>query len=108
MSTTSDLSKFGFREIKMVRDLLNAWIEQGLPQDFENNEVLPVLNMNSGNVFLTNSEFQVAMLNGNKLESFYSSPYQGKEGFYDELKDEYDNMHREDKEWFQQIIKCRQ
>jgi hypothetical protein len=103
MTTTTDLSKFGFREIKMVADLLNAWIQHGLPTDFENNEVVPMMNYQSGAVFLTNSEFQAAMMNGDKLEVFYSSPYEGKEGFFYELIDEYKEMHPEDQEWFQSI-----
>jgi hypothetical protein len=105
MTTTTDLSEFGFREIKMVSELLNAWINHGLPRDFESDEVVPMMNTSSGNVFLTNSEYQVAMLNGDKLESFYSSPYEGKEGFFEELLEEYSDMHREDQEWFQDLAK---
>ncbi|KKL53199.1 hypothetical protein LCGC14_2277870, partial [marine sediment metagenome] len=37
--TTTDLSKFGFREIAMARDLLVEWVERGLPDDFEQDEV---------------------------------------------------------------------
>lgn len=48
-----------------------------------------MMNQNSGNVFFTNSEYQVAMMNGDKLESFYSTPYEGREGFADELKEDY-------------------
>jgi hypothetical protein len=83
--TTTDLSKFGYREIKMVRDLLDAWIKHGLPNDFEDNEVVPMMNTHSGNVFLTNSEYQVAMMNGDKLESFYSCPECGHEGFKEDM-----------------------
>ncbi len=38
-----------------------------------------------------------------ELFSFYSSPYEGKEGSFDELLEEYKEMHPEDQEWFQQI-----
>lgn len=103
MTTTTNLAEFGFREIKMLRDILDAWVKDGLPRDFDQDEVQPMLNTNSGKVFLTNAEFQAAMMNGDKLESFYSSPYEGKEGFFDELLDKYKDMHREDQEWFQQI-----
>lgn len=102
---TEDLGKFGFREIKMLRDLLNAWVERGLPDDFSNENVRPAMNMNSGFVFLVNEDYQTAMMNGDKLESFYSSPYEGKEGFFDELKDEYNDMHHEDQEWLRDIAK---
>ena len=85
MSTTTDLSKFGYREWEMLRDTLDAMIKHGLPSDFENDGVHPMFNMNSGHVFLTNAEYQVAMLNGDKLESFYSCPECGHEGFRDEI-----------------------
>ena len=83
---TTDLSKFGFREIKMASELLNAWIKNGLPEDFENNEVTVMMNTNSGFVFLTNSEYQVAMMNGDNLESFYSCPNCGHEGFKEDME----------------------
>ena len=105
---TEDLADFGFREQEEAKDLFQAWRESGLPIDFENNGVKLALNMNSGYVFFTNSEYQVAMCETNdngKLElfSFYSSPYEGKEGSFDELLEEYEDMHPEDQEWFQQI-----
>lgn len=50
-----------------------------------------------------NDEFEVCMMNGDKLESFYTSPYEGKEGFFSELLDEYSDMHGEDKEWFREL-----
>ena len=43
------------------------------------------------------------MMNGDKLESFHTSPYEGKEGFFSELLDEYSDMHGEDKEWFREL-----
>ena len=79
--TTTDLSKFGYRERKMVKELLQAWEDQGLPEDFTDEEVTVMFNLYSGNVFLTNSEYQTAMLNGDKLESFYNCPNCGNEGF---------------------------
>lgn len=103
MSTTTNLANFGYREIKTARDLLDAWVNNGLPEDFSNDGVVLMMNMNSGNVFLTNEEFEVAMMSGDKLESFYTSPYGGREGFFDDLLDEYDDMHKDDKEWFKNI-----
>ena len=100
MTTTTNLAQFGNRELAEVRDLLDAMLSSGLPSDFSDDEVHPMFNMNSGYVFLTNSDFEVCMLNDGKLESFYSSPYAGLEGFYDDLKEEYEDMHEEDKEWF--------
>lgn len=89
--TTTNLSDFGYRELTMLEELLKAMREQGLPEDFYNDEVHPMMNQSSGNVFLTNSDYQVAMLNGDKLESFYFLSYHGNEGFLDELIEEYNN-----------------
>ena len=68
---TLNLSKFGYRELKLAEELLKAWREQGLPNDFYNEDVTINLNLHSGYVFLSNSEYQVAMMNGDNLESFY-------------------------------------
>lgn len=84
---TTDLSDFGHRELEMLEELLCAMRTQGLPNDFEDDEVTPVMNQCSGNVFLSNAQYQVAMMNGDKLESFYTLSYSGEEGFADELYD---------------------
>ena len=84
--TTSDLGKFGSREIAMCFDLLKAWIEQGLPEGFYNEEVRPEMNRNSGYVFLTNSEYQVAMMNGDKLEQWHTCHNCGHEGFEEDCQ----------------------
>jgi len=107
---TEDLADFGFREQEEAKDLFQAWRESGLPIDFENNGVKIAFNIGSGYVFLTNSEYQVAMCdkddNGKLyLYSFYSSPYEGIEGSFDELLEEYKEMHLADQEWFQDIAK---
>jgi len=83
--TTTDLAYFGYRERKLAEELLRAWREQGLPDDFLDEEVTIMMNKNSGYVFLTNSEFQVAMMNGDKLESFYTCFNCGNEGFKDDM-----------------------
>lgn len=84
---TSDLSKFGYRELMELELLLKAYREQGLPKDFDNDEVVPIMNSNSGYVFLTNSNYQVAMLtDDNKLQSFYSCPQCGHEGFLEDIE----------------------
>ncbi|MCK5074107.1 MAG: hypothetical protein KAQ98_11825 [Bacteriovoracaceae bacterium] len=86
--TTTDFAKFGSRERKMAEDLLKAWRKQGLPEDFYEDEVTIMMNQNSGNVFLTNADYQVAMINGDKLESFYDCPYCGHEGFLEDMEHE--------------------
>lgn len=105
--TTTDLADFGAREKEIAEQLLRAMRVSGLPEDFEDREVTVMFNTMSGNVFLTNSEYQVAMLvdeeDTDKLASFYSTPYEGREGFFEELKEEYKYMHPEDQEWFRQL-----
>lgn len=88
---TADLSKFGYRERKLAEELLKAWREQGLPEDFYNEEVKISFNTHSGYVFLTNEDYQVAMMNGDTLESFYTDFETGEEGFKDELSKEAKN-----------------
>ncbi len=84
MTTTTNLADFGFREKRMAATLLNAMCD-GMPDDFENDAVTVMMNTASGNVFLTNSEYQVAMMNGDTLESFYSCPQCGHEGFKSDM-----------------------
>ena len=106
--TTTDLSDFGYRELAMLEELLKAMREQGLPDDFYDDEVVPMFNRNSGNVFLTNSDYQVAMLNGDNLESWYFLSYHGNEGFLDELLDEYDNGYVKEEDFEQLADICEQ
>ena len=86
--TTTDFSRFGSREREMAEELLKAWREQGLPDDFYNDEVTIMMNFYSGNVFLTNADYQVAMMNDDALESFYTDFETGEEGFKEELTEE--------------------
>ena len=85
---TTDFSKFGYSERAMAEELLKAWREQGLPEDFDNDEVTIMFNTHSGNVFLTNSSCHVAMMNDDKLESFYTDFETGEEGFWEDLSED--------------------
>ena len=49
------------------------------------NDLQIMHNTESGMTFLTNSEYQVAVLVDGKLESWYFTPYEGHEGTLDEL-----------------------
>lgn len=104
--TTTNLSDFGYRELDMLKDLISAMIEQGLPDNFSDDEVAPMMNQNSGNVFLTNSDYQVAMLNGTDLEMFYTLSYHGTEGFASDLYVEFchGNINDEDLEQLADIL----
>lgn len=106
--TTTDLSDFGYRELHLLNELITAMIEQGLPDDFYDDGVVPMFNAYSGNVFLTNSDYQVAMMNGDKLESFYYLSYHGTEGFADDLYYEFQsgNIAKEDCEQLADILEA--
>ena len=95
------------RERRMVMEILQAWDRDGLPDDFDDSGVKVAFNKSSRNVFLVNEDYQVAMMNGDELETFYTSPWAGVEGFLADLLDEYPDMHPKDKEWFEAIAKQR-
>ena len=100
---TEDLSDFGYIELDKAGQLLVA-IKNGLPSDFDDDGIKVAFNSNSGFVFLTNAEYQVAMVDDKgKLYSFYTTPYEGYEGSLEELLEEYDNMSPDDQEYVDSI-----
>lgn len=104
---TENLSDFGLIELEEARNILDAMIDNGVPSDFENEGVRIAFNRMSGMVFLTNSEYQVAVYSeterGKYLESFYSSPYEGLEGTFEELAEQFKDMNEEDQSWFKDL-----
>lgn len=76
---TSDLTKFGYRELDMAGDLLKAYAKNGC--DFLGYDTNVFMNSNSGNVFLADEDGGVGMMNGDKLEQWFSCPECGAEGF---------------------------
>ena len=56
-------------------------------------------NEGSGIVFLRDEEMNVLIQQGNLLELFLSTPYEGVEGTYDELMEQYEDLHPEDQEY---------
>ena len=84
---TSDLSRFGFRELAIAGDLLKA-LSNGTSKETQEGEVelgdgvQVMFNLNSGNVFLCDEDFNVAMFNeAGKLEMFVHCHECGEEGF---------------------------
>lgn len=105
--TTTNLSDFGYRELDMAADLLKAYAhgKNNCPY-FSDEGVQVMMNKNSGNVFLTDADCNVLMMNGDELEGFYNSPYSGHEGFFDDLCSNYGNKWKqEDKDWLIQLAK---
>ena len=104
-TNTTDLADFGTREIRMARNLLDAWLTHGLPDHFEHDGVTVMFNPQSGWVFLTNAEYQVAVEEDGELFSFYTSPCHGHEGTLDELNEMFDaeTWNGEDIEWLEEL-----
>ena len=104
--TTTDLAKFGGRELREAAKLLTAYCEGARPADFDDDGVTVMFNMHSGMVFLTNDECQVAVSDGQgDLVSFYTSPYEGHEGTLFDLRNDFDrdDWDQEDIEWLEEL-----
>ena len=99
MATTTDLSDFGFREFELAAELLTAYCKN--KPAYLSDGVRVMMNQNSGYVFLTDEDHNVAMMNGDNLEPFLFTPYSGHEGFIDDLLDEFspDDLHADDVEY---------
>ena len=106
---TENLADFGYREYEELKKILEAWFDgNGLPDDFDDSGVRPAFNRNSGYVFLTNDEYQVAIEVDGQLESFYTTPYEGYEGTFDELLEDADaSWNYEDLEYLRDIAENR-
>ena len=102
-TVTQDFAKFGSMQRKEAEELLHAWNENGLPDDFYDDDVTIAFNTHSGNVFLTNSDYQVAMMTDEgKLESWYSCPICGHEGFKEDMA--HDSDDEECQEYVKEVV----
>lgn len=81
---TENLADFGSREREMAGELLS----NRYPSSFSTDGVRVAFNMYSGYVFLVNNDHQIAMMNGDVMEIFHSTPYHGHEGFLEDLLNE--------------------
>ncbi len=57
------------------------------------------LNPNSGHVFLCDEDYNTVMSDGNCLDLFISTPYEGEEGFFTEIMDRWEDLHDDDKQY---------
>jgi hypothetical protein len=80
---TSDLSRFGFREKRLAAELLLAYTKS--TPDWLGDNVTIALNTHSGNVFLTDEDFNVGMMNGETLEQWHWCGECGNEGFAEDV-----------------------
>lgn len=94
--TTTDLADFGFRELKMAAQLLTAWqTDADETTIFGHAGVRVMMNRGSGHVFLTDEDFNVAMMNGDTLEDWHVCGYCGEEGFAEDLFAEDSGHYRD-------------
>lgn len=86
---TRDLAQFGFREYGMAGELLLALADGKWASDEDEmgDGVVIEFNPNSGNVFLVDEDYKVAMLNNGKLENWLNCGNCGVEGFRSDCKD---------------------
>ena len=102
--SNNELSLLGYRECGMFAQLLEAWSDQNLSslakKYFEGLEDWG-FNLNSGFVFLVDQDYNTLMFNESigKLDLFLSTPYEGEEGFIEDLLSDYKNLVYEDKEF---------
>ena len=102
--SNNELSLLGYRECGMFAQLLEAWSDQNLSslakKYFEGLEDWG-FNPNSGFVFLVDQDYNTLMFNESigKLDLFLSTPYEGEEGFIEDLLSDYKNLVYEDKEF---------
>ena len=101
---TENLAEFGYRERAIAGEMLSL----PLPDNFGTAGVRVAFNKNSGYVFLVNDDYQCAMLNGDELAIFHTTPHHGHEGFLCDLLDEYspDDLHADDAEYLRQAAEA--
>jgi hypothetical protein len=81
---TADLSQFGHRELRLASELLSALVSQGTPDELGDGITLN-FNTHSGYVFISDEDYNTAMMNGDKLETWFSCPECGHEGFKEDM-----------------------
>lgn len=97
MENTQDWNDFGNREIEMAKELLSyiKEIDAGSNPKVE-------FNQSSGNVFIVDEDCRVFMMNGDKIEEFFSCSYCGHEGFKEDFK--HEAQDEDCKEQMKQIL----
>lgn len=77
----ADFSHFGYRELRMTTDLLTKYFESDINID----KLSVGFNTESAYVWLQDEDYNIYMLNGDKLEQWYNCPECGHEGFKEDF-----------------------
>ena len=80
---TTDLAKFGYRELRQAAEILTAYVES--PPDHMSDGIHLAFNSHSGCVFLVDEDLHVAMMNDGKLEEWITCMQCGEEGFPEDV-----------------------
>jgi hypothetical protein len=101
---TSDFSKFGNTELQEAGEILTLYSDNSVTDRVKNvfghSGVKIEFNTQSGKVFMVDDELTCVMINEDGiLDLFLFTPDDGKEGFFDELLSEYNDMTDDDKEY---------
>lgn len=86
-----DFSKFSGKALSESIEILQSYQKYGCPDDMYEDGLQIMHNTESGMTFMTNSEYQVAVMENGKLESWYFTPYEGYEGTLDMLLEKVEN-----------------
>ena len=95
------LENFGNRELRQASKLLEALIEQECP--IYKSELSLFLG-HDGNVYLTNDDYELAGMNGNKLDKWHYLPYSGEEGYLKDLLSYLNEYNTEDREYLKSYL----
>ena len=100
------IDELGYREIHMIMEVLDQYMEGNYPtEEFADERVSIHYNDYSDNVYITNYYDQTLMLDeDNKLEILHILPYSGQEGFKkDLLLLDFSELENEDIEYIKEL-----
>lgn len=92
---TKDLRNFGYRELDMAGDLLKALGSSKDNTEYLGDGVEVWFNLGSGCVFLSDEDYNTAMMNGDSLEDWLQCGECGTEGFMEDIKENGSNCCHE-------------
>ena len=79
---TTDLAKFGQRELELASELIKAYAQKR--PEFLGEKVMLNFNTHSGEVFLSDDDFNTGLLDDQELKRWATCCICGREGFADE------------------------
>lgn len=106
--TLDNLETWSKEDLTTVIKMIELFRDGKYSKDFYPTEVTILKNPDLDVIYMTNEDYYVVVYKDGELVSYYTSPYAGIEGTFEELSEQYDEMCEEDKEWFDEIKSARQ